>query len=112
MPVTLRTAKAPNSVSTRSAALRTRISCVLGFTNRQAKKQSVTISVMRRTKDIISPTMEILYPILIGQVKRKAPILTLNSHNSYRANHFLDADLRLYSHHFYELTLPLIDLDC
>ncbi len=78
MPVTLRTARTPNRVSTRSAALRTRISRVLGLTNCHTKRQSVTISVMRKTKDIIPPAIEVLYPILTGQVKDKLPILTGN----------------------------------
>jgi hypothetical protein len=31
-----------------------------------------------KTKDIIPPAIEVLYPILIGQVKGKSPILTGN----------------------------------
>ena len=41
---------------------------------------------MRKTKDIIPPAMEVLYPILPGQVKDKLPILTGNIH------HFLLAE--------------------
>jgi len=78
VPVTLRTTSIPNSVSTRSAALSTRIRCVLGLTKRHTKRQSVTTSVMRKTKDIIPPAIEVLYPILPGQVKDKVPILTGN----------------------------------
>ena len=33
---------------------------------------------MRKTKDIIPPAIEVLYPILPGQVKDKLPILTRN----------------------------------
>ncbi len=33
---------------------------------------------MRKTKDIIPPAIEVLYPILAGQVKGKLPILTGN----------------------------------
>ncbi len=33
---------------------------------------------MRKTKDIIPPAIEVLYPILPGQVKGKLPILTGN----------------------------------
>jgi hypothetical protein len=78
MPVTLSTAKTAKRTRTRSAALSIRISCVLGFTKRHTNRQSATISDMRKTKDIISPSMEVLYPILTGKVKRNLPILTQN----------------------------------
>jgi len=78
MPEALIAAKAAKRTRTRSAALITRINCVLGFTKRQTKSQIATISDMRNIKDIISPSMEILYPILTGKVKCILPILTGN----------------------------------
>ena len=81
MPVTFSAVRTAKRTMTKRAALRTRISFVLGFTNRQTKSQIETISDMRNAKDIISPNMEILYPILTAQVKRFFPILTVNLRN-------------------------------
>ncbi len=78
MPEALIAAKAAKRTRTRSAALVTRINCVLGFTKRQTKSQIAVISDMRNAKDIISPNMEILYPILTVQVKHYFSILTAN----------------------------------
>jgi len=70
--------RTPKSTRTRIAALNTRIICVLGFTYRHTKRQSVAISEIRKTKDTTSSIMGVLYPILTGGVKYKFPMLTLN----------------------------------
>jgi len=78
MSVTFSAVRTAKRTMTKRAALSTRISFVLGFTNCQTNSQIETISSIRKTKDIISPNMEILYPILTAQVKRYFPILTGN----------------------------------
>jgi hypothetical protein len=76
MPEALIATRATKRTRTRRAALIIRISCVRGLTKRQTKSQIAKISDMRNAKDIISPDMEILYPILTTQVKHYFSILT------------------------------------
>lgn len=135
MPVTFRAVRTAKRTRTKRAALSTRISFVLGFTNRQTKSQIETISSIRKIKDIISPNMEILYPILTVQVKRYFPILTENIPYIHQADTnsslwqpkkmtpfsliygnstflFLDVDTLFIGRSFCELTSSLIDFDC
>ena len=56
-PVIFITAKTANRPSTSSAALSTRMSCVLGSTKRHTNAQTAAMSDMRKTKNIMFPIM-------------------------------------------------------
>ena len=58
---------------------------------------------MRKTKDIISPAMEILYPILPGKVKDKLPILTGNIPHFQPEEAFIRGINLLESPHFLQI---------
>ena len=57
--VILNTARITKRPSTSNAALKIRLSCVLGSTNRHIKVQSVATSDMRKTKSTILPNINI-----------------------------------------------------
>ena len=58
-PVSLSTARINKRPRTSSAALNTRLSCVLGSTNRHIQVQSVATSDMRKTKSNILPNISL-----------------------------------------------------
>lgn len=76
-PETLMRANITKRPSMSNAALKMRISCVLGSTYRQTKAHNTAISDMRKTKDTISLSIHLQYPILTHKSSKKCSKLTI-----------------------------------